>query len=292
MLATFLIIAMIVLYTLQSLLTKKYVDHYPGREEMASSVFTIVSGAVVVIVSLCFTGFRFEAQPETLILGVINAAVIIAYNYFIVKTAQTGPYTVLMVFSIAGGIILPTLVSHFAFGEEMSPWKWVAVAIVLIAVYMMSYKSAGAVSWKPVFIPCCFGLAIANGAYGTLLNIQQELTGEGEKEELIAITYLLAALVSFVFYLVKERGSVKGFKQTRASLIYLIVCSVVVALAINVLVSIIPLINVTVLYTFDNAGTLLLSVICSVLFFGEKISKLNTVGCIVMCAALVVITLV
>lgn len=292
MLATFLIIAMIVLYTLQSLLTKKYVDHYPGREEMASSVFTIVSGAVVVIVSLCFTGFRFEAQPETLILGVINAAVIIAYNYFIVKTAQTGPYTVLMVFSIAGGIILPTLVSHFAFGEEMSPWKWVAVAIVLIAVYMMSHKSAGEVSWKPVFIPCCFGLAIANGAYGTLLNIQQELTGEGEKEELIAVTYLLAALASFVFYLVKERGSVKGFKQTRASLIYLIVCSVVVALAINVLVSIIPLINVTVLYTFDNAGTLLLSVICSVLFFGEKISKLNTVGCIVMCAALVVITLV
>ena len=292
MLATFLIIAMIVLYTLQSLLTKKYVDSYPGKEEMASSIFTIVSGAVVAIVSLCFTGFNFQAAPETWLLGVINAAVIIAYNYFIVRTAQTGPYTVLMVFSIAGGIIMPTLVAFFAFGEPMSAWKWVAVAIVLVAVYMMSYRTADKVEWRPVFIPCCFGLALANGAYGTVLNIQQQLTGEGEKEELIAITYAIAAVVSFIIFLTKERGSLSGFRQTKASLIYLAVCSVVVALAINVLVCIIPLVNVTVLYTFDNAGTLLLSVICSVVFFKERLSRLNTAGCAVMCLALIMISLV
>lgn len=287
-----LIIAMIVLYTLQSLLTKKYVDHYPGREEMASSVFTIISGAVVVVVSLCFTGFRFEAASETWLLGVLNAAVIIAYNYFIVKTAQTGPYTVLMVFSIAGGIILPTLVTFFAFGETMSVWKWATVVVVLCAVYMMSHRKSGEVAWTKVFIPCCIGLAISNGAYGTILNIQQQLTGEGEKEELISITYAIAAVVSFIIYLVKEQGSVRGFRQTRVSLIYLATCSLVVALAINVLVCIIPLVNVTVLYTFDNAGTLLLSVICSVVFFKERLSRLNIIGCAVMCAALVMITLV
>jgi drug/metabolite transporter (DMT)-like permease len=197
-----------------------------------------------------------------------------------------------MVFCIAGGIILPTLVSFFAFGETMSPWKWVAVLISLCAVYMMSYRSSGKVEWKRAFIPCCIGLALANGAYGTILNTQQQLTGEGEKEELIAITYAIAAAVSFIIYLAKERGSVRGFRQTKASLIYLVFCSVVVALAINVLVSIIPLINITVLYTFDNAGTLLLSVICSVVFFKERLTKLNVVGCAVMCASLVMISLV
>ena len=219
---------MIVLYTLQSLLTKKYVDHYPGREDMASSVFTIVSGFAVVVISLAFMGFRFDAQPATVILGVINAAVIIAYNFFIVKTAQTGPYTVLMVFSIAGGIILPTLVDFLAHGGFMSVWKWVAVAIVLGAVYMMSYRPADQVAWKKAFIPCCLGLALANGAYGTILNEQQIQTGASEKEELIAITYALAAFASFIIYLVRENGSVAGFKQTKASLIYLVACSVVV----------------------------------------------------------------
>jgi drug/metabolite transporter (DMT)-like permease len=168
----------------------------------------------------------------------------------------------------------------------------VAVAIALVAVYLMSYRKSGEVEWKKEFIPCCFGLAIANGAYGTILNTQQQLTGEEEKEILIAITYALAAAISLVIYLVKEKGSVSGFKQTKASLIYLAACSLVVAFAINVLVCIIPLVNVTVLYTFDNAGTLLLSVICSVIFFKEKLSKLNAIGCAVMCGALIMISLV
>ena len=290
--ATLLIIAMIVLYTLQSLLTKKYADHYPGDENTASSVFTVVSGFVVVVVSLCFMGFKFDAHPTTVILGVINAAVIVAYNFFVVKTAQTGPYTVLMVFSIAGGIIIPTLAALFAFGNELSWLKWVAIGIVLVAVYLMSYRKSGSAEWKTVFIPCCFGLAASNGAYGTILNTQQELTGASEKEELIAITYALAAVASFFIFLVKENGTLKGFKQTRKSLIYLIICSIIVALAINVLVAIIPLIDLTVLYTFDNAGTLLLSVICSVIFFRERPSKINIVGCAVMCGALVMISLV
>lgn len=290
--STLLIVAMILLYTLQSLLTKKYVDHYPGKEEMASSVFTIVSGGVVVFVSLCFMAFRFEASDSTLLLGVLNAAIIIAYNLFIVKTAQTGPYTVLMVFSIAGGIIIPTLFAYAFFGEPMSPWKWIVVVFVLLAVYMMSHKSKGEVAWQKGFIPACFGLALSNGAYGTVLNTQQQLTGPGEKEELIALTYAIAALASLVIFFVKEKGDVSGFKQTRRSLFYLALCSVVVALAINVLVCIIPLVNLTVLYTFDNAGTLLLSIICSVVFFKEKLSRLNVAGCVLMCLSLIAISIV
>lgn len=288
-----LIIAMVVLYTLQSLLTKKYVDHYPGEENMASSVFTIVSGGVVVIVSLCFMGFRFDAQLGTVIMGIINAAVIVAYNFFIVKTAQTGPYTIFMVFSIAGGIIIPTIQAWLAFDQGISWLKWIAIVIVLVAVFLMSYRKGAGANWKAAFIPCCFGLAAANGAYGAILNTQQEWTGVGEKEELIAITYLIAAFASFIIFLVKEKGSLKGFKQTKASLVYLLVCSVVVALAINVLTLLIHLMDdLTALYTFDNAGTLLLSVICSIVFFRERPSVTNLIGCGVMCGALVMISLV
>ena len=288
-----LIIAMVVLYTLQSLLTKKYVDHYPGSENMASSVFTIVSGGVVVVVSLCFMLFRFDASFWTVILGVINAAVIVAYNFFIVKTAQTGPYTVLMVFSIAGGIILPTIQAGMFFGQTISWLKWVAVGIVLVAVFLMSYRKSGSAAWRAVFIPACFGLAVANGAYGMILNTQQEMTGVSEKEELVAITYLIAATASLGIFLVKEKGSFSGFKQTKRSLIYLLSCSIVVALAINVLTLLIHLMeDLTALYTFDNAGTLLLSVICSVVFFRERPTVLNWIGCAVMCGALVMISLV
>ena len=46
---------MILMYTLQSLLTRKYSDHYPGRPEMASPVFTVVSGLAVAVVTFTTT---------------------------------------------------------------------------------------------------------------------------------------------------------------------------------------------------------------------------------------------
>jgi multidrug transporter EmrE-like cation transporter len=82
------------------------------------------------------------------------------------------------------------------------------------------------------------------------------------------------------------------FKQTRLSCFYLVACAVVSALAVNVLVFVLPHVNLTVLYTFDNSGVMLLSVFASWLFLGEKLSLLNIAGCITMCAGLVAVTLV
>ena len=40
------------------------------------------------------------------------------------------------------------------------------------------------------------------------------------------------------------------------------------------------------LYTFYNSAVLMLSVLCSYLFLGEKLSLKNILGCIAMCIAL------
>ena len=286
-----LVVMMVILYTLQSLLCKKYTDHYPGREDMASPVFTIVSGFTVVIISLCFMGFRFEAQLATVLLGILNSFVITGYNYFIVKTSQTGPYSILMVFAVAGGIIIPTITDLIGFGVGVSIGKAIAIAVVFCAVYMMSYRGSGEAPWRRGFIPACFALGLTNGVYSAILNVQQNLTGESEKEELIAITYGLAAIMSLAMLLVKERGKLSAFRQSRLSLVFLATCSIIVGLAINVLISIIPLMDASVLFTYDNAGTLLLSVVASCIFFKEKLTRLNVIGCGVMCVALVMVTL-
>lgn len=286
-----LIVAMVVLYTLQSLLTKKYVDHYPGNENMASSVFTIVSGGVVVIVSLCFMGFRFDAEPITLLLGVMNAAAITGYNYFLVKSSQTGPYTVLMVFAIAGGIIVPTMAALIGFGVGLSWLKWLGVFIVIGGVYLSSYrKTEGAFNYK-VFIPSCIGLALCNGAYAALTDIQQRLTGADEKEEMVCVTYLLAAFASLLMIFIKKRGRVDCFWQTKISFAFLMITSVLVGLAINLLVFVITLLqDITLLHTVNNSGILIVSAVLSYVFFKEKITRLNIVGYAVMCAALVLVT--
>ena len=294
-----LIFVMILLYTLQSFLCKLYTDRYPGKGGLASSVFTVASGCIVALISLCFAGFRLTVEPMTVLFGVLNAIVLYAYNICMVKASQTGSYSILMVFIIAGGIVLPGVVAFFAFGDELSVWQILSMLVIFVSVYLVSHKkdeseskTSGSASQKLVFFVACFGLALTNGLYGTLLDLQQRVTGADQKEAMVATTFLAAALISAFGMIFRERrGFFRAFRQTKSSLLFLVLCSICAGLAINLLVLALPLINVTVLYTFDNSGVMLLSVIASCIFFKEKLSVLNVVGCVTMCAGLVGMTL-
>ncbi len=290
--STILIAVMILVYTAQSFFCKKYADTYPGRKDLTSPTFTVVSGLFVSVFSLVCSGFSVSVSPLTVVFGCINALALVGYNASLVNASQRGAYSVLMVFSIAGGITIPVFVSYLAFHNSVSPYKLLSLILVFVAVYLMSFKKGEKINGKKSFIFFCAALGICNGIYGTLLDVQQRITGTEEKEMMVAITYFSAFVLSLVQLWVKEKGKLpEAFRQTPKSAVYLLVCSLTVAIAINLLVYAIPLVNLAVLYTLDNAGVMLLSVIASYLFFGEKLTAKNIIGCVLMCVALVGVSL-
>jgi len=295
------VIGLIILYTLQSLFTKLYTDKYPGNPDMASSVLTVVSGlAVVVITFFGFSLCRFTFNGYSLLIGATNAVALYFYNYFIVKASQKGPYSILMMFNLAGGIILP-IIASLIMGWDSS-WattfqvvlNLTCIVAIISAVYLVSKKDDGGEAKQGItlgFILSCFGLGISNGVYGIFLTLQQQTEaagGEGNRDEMIITTFFFAALISLVLGLIKEKGAFfSAFRQTRWSLIYLIGTSIVFALAINLIVIIIPHFDTTILYTMDNASVLIMSVLISWLFFKERLSKTNVIGIVIMVIALV-----
>ena len=300
-----LLAVLVILYTLQSLLTKLYTDNYPGNENNASSVLTAVSGLSVVVVTFCcFSLFEFTFNPWSILIGVLNALALFGYNYFIVGASRKGPYSILMMFSLSFGIILP-IIAALIMGWDA--WETpgeiivnvVSIIAIIAAVYLVSVKEApddAPVEEKkaPVsllFFLLCFGLGVCNGVYGICLTLQQQTAaagGEGNRDEMVIITFLVAAIISLFTLIFKEkRGFVKAFKQNKMSALYLAGTSIVFALAINVIVIIIPMIPTTILYTFDNSSVLILSVLASWVFFKEKLSVKNLVGIGIMVAALV-----
>ena len=136
-----LITGMILLYTLQSLFCKLYTDRYPGRPEGASPVFVVVSGLTVVIVSILFTGFKFALSWQVLLIGLLNGVVLMSYDFSLIGASHEGPYSITMVFMIAGGIIVPAVVSAIFFGVDISVGKIICIAVVLVSVWLVSKKS-------------------------------------------------------------------------------------------------------------------------------------------------------
>lgn len=287
-----LILGLILLYTMQSFFCKRYTDSYPGDPDAASPVFSVFSGFVTAFVTLIFALFvlPFHFSWQVCLLGVLNGAVLAGYNFSMIQAARRGPYSVQMVFMLSGGILLPAFVA-FIYGDRLAISQWLSVALILISIVMVSKKPGEKFSSGNVlFWVFCLGLFVFNGAYGTLFDIQQnrlEVTALA-KNEMIMITFCTSALLNALMGLCRRKKQfVADFKQSKKSFLYLLLCALVTAGAINLLVFIMPLINITVLYTFDNAGVLLFSVLCSFFFLKEKLSAMNLVGCALMAIGLI-----
>lgn len=291
-----LITMMILLYTMQSLFCKIYNDNYPGKKNLSSSVFAIATGLTVTLVSCIFAGFSFNFSKILLLMGILNGITLMLYDFAIIGATAHGPYSVLMVFMIAGGIIVPTAVSWIFLDVPFSLIHLVCIFVTVFAVYLVSKKQGESYADRKKFFFECLLLGITNGIYGSVFKVQEYLSGQGiipaEEKGLVAVTYAVAAALSFIILAVKyKKDGIKAIAmQNKKSLIFLIICGIIMSLAINLMVKIIPLVNVAVLYTLDNSCVFLLSVICSCIFFKEKLSKTNITGCIILCAALVCIS--
>lgn len=287
----------IILYTFQNFFCKKFSLTYTGNPDDTTPVFTTVGGFVVVLVTFLFAGCRFSAQPVTIILGVVNAVALYFYNDFLLKGSLCGPYSVLTVFAVFGGITMPAATKWIGFGDKMTGPAMCFVVIIMIAVYLMSNKpkddgtdEANRIS--PKFLLFSIGMFVTNGSYASILALQQELSGESEKEELIIVTFGIGAIVSLIKLLLGGKRHTNPFKMPFKAFANLMVYALSAAFAINSLVVIMLLdINVGVLLAVQNAGVMLLSVIFSVIFFREKMTKMNILGSIIMTIGLVGITI-
>ncbi|MBQ9805368.1 MAG: hypothetical protein IJW49_02510 [Clostridia bacterium] len=282
----------IIVCTGQSLFCRLYSNHYPGDPDASSSVFSMISGFVVLLVALIMCGFDFAPKPMTLLIGFLNGIALIVYNAMMVKASNKGPFSVQMVCALAGGILVPAFINLARGTEKLSLLQWIAVAIVIVSIVMISLKKDDQKITNFSFFIFCAGLFLFNGLYGALLNVQQEETGVGDKEEMIVITYGVAVLVSLIEALIKRRKKfASDFRQTKKSALFLLICALATATSVNLLVALIDMMpDTTVLYTFDNAGVLLFSVISACIFFREKLSALNAVGCLTLGAGLIMIS--
>ena len=293
MLTVGLLAFMILTYTAQSFFCRLYSNRYPGEASDSSLVFSVTSGTVVALLAFCVSGFAFDFSTKTVLLGVANGIALILYNEVMIRASNKGPYSVQMVFMLSGGILIPAIVNLTRGTEDLSLLQWLAIALIILSIALVSQKKEDAkVSDKRFFLYSA-GLFLFNGIYGTLLNLQQDVSGVAEKEEMVFVTFAVTALLSALIGLCRrKRAFFSAFRQTKMSLLCLLISSLATAFAVNLLVLLIELMeDTTVLYTFDNSGVLLISVIGSWLIFKEKLSRTNVIGCVLTCIGLIMISI-
>ena len=287
--STFLIIALVLLYNLQTLFCKFYSDNYTGKKELSSPVLCVTQSIAIALISLAFAGFEFKISPLSIVFGMLNAVVLFGYNTSLIKAGDRGSYAFMNMMMLFGGIFVPLVYVSVSTGEFPSTVECTAIATMIVACVLMNIESIKLGGSKLSYYIFCLLLFIFNGLYGTLLKVQEQYSAS-ESQEMVVISYGVMGLIALSQLFAKEKkNTAEAFRLNKKCALFLALFLIISGLAVNVLVLLLGYLNVAVLYTVDNGGVMMLSALYSITLFKEKATPLKIVGIIIAVASLCVL---
>ena len=289
MTSTLLIIALVLLYSLQTLFCKFYSDNYSGKKELSSPVLCVIQSIAIALLSWGFAGFKFEISLISLLLGAVNAAVLFGYNTSLIKAGDRGSYAFMNMMMLFGGIFVPLIYVSITTGEFPSTVECIAIVTMIIACVLMNIESIKLGGVKVSYYVFCLLLFIFNGLYGTLLKAQEQYNAN-ESQEMVIVSYGLMGVIALIQLFLKEKkDTLSAFRFNKKCALFLVLFLIISGLAVNVLVLLLGYLNAAVLYTVDNGGVMMLSALYSITLFKEKATPLKIIGIIIAVISLCVL---
>ena len=283
-----LIAAGIILYTGQGFFNKLFSVSHPADASQASPVFCVIYGAVVALSTFIFSGLRIAPDGLTLLFGVVNGFALFFYNYSAIHAAKSGPYTLQSMMSSFGNILIPLMVSLFAWGEQISLVKGSGIVCMMLAFFVYNggkinrsdIASSGFIWFVMVFL--------ANGVYSLLNAAQQRYEAGAFRSDMIIITFLTAAVISGIYIMIPgNRTAVRAFHMPVKAAVFAIASSLCAAAAINMLMLTLSYVPAAILYPIEAGGILIASTLLSRAVLGETICLHKCIGIAAAVAGLV-----
>lgn len=289
-----LVTLMIVFFSFQSLFTRLYSAHYAGADAAkATPVFSVCYGVFIAAASFLLGGMSFAPSWQTVLLGVVNAGMLILYNTSIIEAGNRGSYSFLMVASMFGGILVPMAVGLLFMGETLSGLQIVAVVMMLISLVLMNVRTISFKGASRSYYLWCIALFFANGLYGAINNLQTQVMDGNQRTEMLTILYLCSALAVIVSECARGRGRAlaQGFRMGRRAGLFLLITCLSATAAANLLLFILARMDSSILYTIDSGAVLVLSILYSLILFKEKPTWEQIAGMGIAVASIVLINI-
>ena len=271
----FMLFILALLCSFQSLFCRLYSSSRDGEGAVQFSVFY---AAFVGVCTLAVNRFAYAPSGITVLLGLINAMMLLTYNIAMVKCGSLGSYAFMMGCSLSGGILVPMVYDALYLGYVFSLFQLAAIALILLAFVLMNLDGF-AEKTNGRYLLWCGILFVANGLYGVLMNLQQTLMNFTMRNEMIITTFLGMALMTGAFQmLVARKRFLDGFRMSRRSALHLFLSALSATLAVNLMMILMKSVNITMLSVIDNGGVLVLSALYAFTLFKEKPKPIGMLG--------------
>jgi drug/metabolite transporter (DMT)-like permease len=208
---------------------------------------------------------------QTLIYAAVYAILLIFAQWFYTAALAKGN-TALCSTVYSLGFIFPTLSGAILWSEPFSILDVLGIlcavsAVIVSGLKLQAIEQTGKYYY---FIPLVIAM-LASGGLGIVQKLQQKSYYSDQKTLFLLIAFLLAAGISLLFALVTRKGQVNSVRPKQfAVAAYVGLCFGCCNLLNTTLAGLLPS---AIFFPTLNIGVILLSMICGMIFFKEKISK-------------------
>lgn len=268
----------------RNILSKSVSEFSPKTKCFYYLQFTIFLAGIL---PLLFVKNTFSSVSLiTLILSVIYGILLISaqWNYTIaLKNGNTGVCST--VYSL--GFIFPTMQGMIFWNEEFSIIRLFGIALAIPAIIISGKKTDKTKTDNSYIIPLILAM-LSSGGLGIMQKIQQSTEYPEQKSGFILIAFATASLISLTKSIFTKN---KGAKVSKKHLIY--ACFIGLCFSIcNLLNTILAgLLDSAVFFPILNIGTILLSLVLSIIIFKEKLNNNSITVLLLGIASIVLINI-
>ncbi len=279
----FLLILAAALFASQFLLNQLF-QKYKGSGAADSLLFTLYTSLAGFFIVFIINGFRLEFSSFSVVIALIYSVVNLLYNAASLKSFETVNLSVYSVFSMLGGMLLPSVFGIFYSAEKVTAAKIICFVLISAAIFLTADRKAKKSKKAYFYYAAVF---ILNGTVGVLSVIHQSGTSAVDSFSFLMHTRIISFLFSAFIYAVKYRSFPRiGLRPLLCAVSFTAMCS------IGNLLLLISLkhIDASVQYPIITGGVMLISLLIS-LIRREKVTKKEAFASVVAFVASIIIAL-
>lgn len=221
----------------------------------------------------------------TVLIALLFGLVTALHSMYNMLALSTGPMNITTLVTTSS-MIIPTMSGIF-FGEKFSILKLLVVFVLIGFIYLSLGKKSG-VQGNGKWLLYSGLTFVLQGAIGVIQKIHQSSVYKDETGGFLFIAFIC----SFLFVIIKNRGSFGVKKLGGKNIIYAIICGACVFAPNFINLKLSGVLPSQLFFPLINGSCIILNSLASVIIFKERLSKKQCVGLIGGIVSLIAICLV
>ena len=246
---------------------------------------TLFNGLIFFFAALLFLGQAISGCGEIWFFSVLFGILSVVFQTCYSKALSIGNASV-TVLIVNLSMIIPIAVSVFAFDERLSVARMSGILLTLVTFFVVAdVKKTKKFNLKWILL--AMAAMLANGALGVIQKLFGKSNWEDQTGAFVSRSYIVAAVVSMIAYLVLRRKENTSRKRPHIIFAYAAATGIILAVFQLFNTYAISTVNGTFLFPAYSGGCIILSTVSGFLIFKERLNARQTIGVAIGVVALI-----